>query len=113
MLFTIRVHCGCGCLAKFAVKWGLTSKGSKYTISPSWKEPSQLSVSQLPEAFACIKAWKEHGWKVANITLEKVNENEKVFSGNSRPSKERGNTTVLHQTGIRVRSQQRRGCFRL
>jgi hypothetical protein len=113
MLFTIRIQCGCGCGSKLTIRWSLTSKGNKYAISPSWEEPSQLSVSQLSEAFTHIKDWQARGGKVANIILERINGSEKVFSGNSCPAEERSDATVFHQTGIRVRSQQRRGCFRL
>lgn len=113
MLFTIRVQCGCGCGSKFTIQWGLTSKGSKYMISPSWEEPSQLSVSQLAEAFAYIKDWQERGGKVANIILERVKTSEKVLPRNPCPTEKRSDTTVFHQAGIRICSQQERSCVHI
>lgn len=104
MLFTLRVHCGCGCDSRFVIKWLLTGKGEAFTIAPAWEEPSKLTLSHLPGAVEYIKQWAERGGKVHNIILERIDSAE-VPCGSISAGEERTAATVLQQAGFCVCGQ--------
>ena len=68
-MFTVRVHCDCGCENKFPIQF----KDGKYILTPQWEQAGQFGVPELPLIFASIEEWRKRGGKIKNLLLRKAN----------------------------------------